>query len=127
MWRESGYDAEVVYKLSSWLKNNFGVAGYVVEAFRQLVRYSFPRFSSRLDGHERQGTFAVIHRTRLYAGWLHMAPTAGLFQPHFAVCSFPSRSRLRYLLYAVGVLTRQHLRLRGVYARPMHGGGLRSP
>jgi YegS/Rv2252/BmrU family lipid kinase len=109
-----GYDAEIVYKLSWWLKTNFGVAGYVMEAFRQLVRYSFPRFSTRLNGHERQGTFAVIHRTRLYAGWLHLAPTAGLFQPRFAVCSFPSRSRLRYLLYAVAVLARQHLRLRGV-------------
>ncbi len=109
-----GYDAQIVYKLSSWLKINFGVAGYVMEALRQLVCYSFPRFSCRLDGHERQGTFAVIHRTRLYAGWLHLAPTAGLFQPRFAVCSFPSRSRLRYLLYALAVLARQHLRLSGV-------------
>ncbi len=109
-----GYDAEIVYKLSSRLKNNFGVAGYVMEAFRQLVCYSFPRFSCRLDGQERQGTFAVIHRTRLYAGWLHLAPSAGLFHPRFAVCSFPSRSRLRYLLYALAVLARQHLHLRGV-------------
>jgi YegS/Rv2252/BmrU family lipid kinase len=109
-----GYDAEIVYKLSSWLKIDFGVAGYVLEAFRQLVSYSFPRFSCRLNGHERQGTFAVIHRTRLYAGWLHLAPTAGLFLPRFAMCSFPSHSRLRYLLYAVAVLARQHLRLNGV-------------
>jgi diacylglycerol kinase family enzyme len=85
-----------------------------MEALRQLVRYSFPRFSCCLDGHERQGTFAVIHRTRLYAGWLHLAPTAGLFQPRFAVCSFPSRSRPRYLLYVLAVLARQHLRLSDV-------------
>ena len=109
-----GYDAEIVYKLSSWLKLNFGVTGYIMEAFRQLVSYSFPKFSCRLNGHERQGTFAVIHRTRLYAGWLHLAPTAGLFQPCFAVCSFSSRSRLRYLVYALAVLARQHLRLNGV-------------
>jgi YegS/Rv2252/BmrU family lipid kinase len=109
-----GYDAEVVYKLSYWVKRYFGVSGYVLEAFRQLVSYSFPRFSSRLNGHDRQGTFAVIHRTRLYAGWLHLAPNAGLFRPRFAVCSFPSRSRLRYLLYALAVLARQHLRLSGV-------------
>ena len=104
----------VVYKLSPWLKINLGVAGYVLEALRQLVCYSFPKFSCRLNGHERQGTFAVIHRTRLYAGWLHLAPTAGLFTPHFAVCSFPSRSRLRYLIYALAVLIRQHLRLSDV-------------
>lgn len=109
-----GYDAHVVYKLSSWLKFKLGVTGYVLEALRQWACYSFPRFSCRLDGTERQGTFAVIHRTKLYAGWLHLAPTADLFASHFAVCSFPSRSRLRYLLYAAAVLTRQHLRLRGV-------------
>jgi YegS/Rv2252/BmrU family lipid kinase len=109
-----GYDAHIVYKLSPWLKIHLGVTGYVLESLRQLVRYSFPKFACHLDGLERQGTFAVIHRTRLYAGWLHLAPTAGLFQPNFAVCSFPSRSRLRYLLYALAVLARQHLRLRGV-------------
>ena len=109
-----GYDAHVVYSLSPWLKRNFGVAGYVAEALRQFVLYSYPRFSCRMDGLEKQGTFAVIHRTRLYAGWLHMAPTADLFAPHFAVCSFPSRSRPRYLLYALAVLARQHLRLRDV-------------
>ncbi len=109
-----GYDAEVVYQLSSWLKTNFGVAGYVMESLRQWVSYSFPRFSCRLDGHERHPTFAVIHRTRLYAGWLHLAPTANLFAPNFAVCSFPSRSRAHYLLYAAAVLARQHLRLNGV-------------
>ena len=109
-----GFDAHVVSKLSPWLKNNFGVGGYVMEAFWQLLPYSFPRFSFHLDGLERQGTFAVIHRTRLYAGWLHLAPAAGLFQPRFAVCSFPSRNRLRYLLYALAVMTRQHLHLRGV-------------
>jgi diacylglycerol kinase family enzyme len=62
----------------------------------------------------RQGTFAVVHRTRLYAGWLHLAPSADLFAPRFAVCSFSSRSRARYLLYALAVLARQHLRLSDV-------------
>ena len=110
----AGYDAQVVYKLSAWLKTHFGVTGYVMEALRQWARYSFPEFSCRLDGLERRATFAVIHRTRLYAGWLHLAPTADLFAPHLAVCSFPSRRRWRYLLYAAAVLLRQHLRLRDV-------------
>jgi diacylglycerol kinase (ATP) len=106
-----GYDAEVVYKLSPWLKKNFGVTGYVLEALRQFATYSFPKFSCRMDGIEKPSTFSVIHRTRLYAGWLHMAPTADLFKPHLAVCSFPSRNRFRYLVYALAVLLRQHLRL----------------
>jgi diacylglycerol kinase (ATP) len=109
-----GYDAHIVYKLSPWMKTNLGVTGYVLEALRQLVLYNFPRFTCRLDGMERRGTFAVIHRTRLYAGWLHLAPTAGLFQPRFAMCSFPSRSRVHYLIYALAVVLRQHTRMDGV-------------
>ena len=109
-----GYDAHVVYELSSWLKYKLGVAGYVLEALRQWVSYPFPRFSCLLEGRDRQATFTVVHRTRLYAGWLHLAPTADLFQPRFTVCSFPSRSRTRYLLYALAVLARQHLRLKDV-------------
>jgi YegS/Rv2252/BmrU family lipid kinase len=112
-----GFDAHIVYRLSSRLKLGFGVAGYVMEALRQLLRYSFPTFSFCLDGRACQGTFAVVHRTRLYAGWLHLAPSADLFAPGLTVCSFPSRSRARYLLYALAVLARQHLRLRDVELR----------
>jgi diacylglycerol kinase family enzyme len=109
-----GYDAHVVYKLSPWLKSNFGVVGYIVEALRQWAICSFPGFRCHIAGRERLCTFAVIQRTRLYAGWLHLAPTANLFQPHFVLCSFPSRNRIRYLLYAGAVLARQHVRLRDV-------------
>ena len=106
-----GYDAHIVYKLSPWLKVRLGVAGYVIEALRQFVLYSYPKFSCRSNGHARNATFAVVHRTRLYAGWLHMAPTADLFASHFAVCTFSSSSRARYILYAIAVLVRQHLRM----------------
>lgn len=106
-----GFDAHVVHKLSPQLKLGFGVAGYVMEAFRQLLLYPFPIFSCRLNGHEQQGTFAVVHRTRLYAGWLHLAPSADLFAPRLTVCSFSSRSRGRYLVYALAVLARRHLSL----------------
>jgi diacylglycerol kinase family enzyme len=109
-----GYDAHIVYKLSPWLKSNLGVTGYVLEALRRLITYNFPQFAFRVGDEERQATFAVVQRTRLYAGWLHLTPTAGLFHPRFAVCSFPSRSRLRYLLYAAAVFARQHLHLADV-------------
>jgi len=113
-----GFDAHIVYKLSPQLKMGLGVAGYVVEAFRQLLRYTFPKFTWRVNGEEGQATFAVVHRTRLYAGWLHLAPSAGLDQPHLVVCSFASPGRARYLLYALAVLTRQHLRLGDVRLAP---------
>jgi diacylglycerol kinase (ATP) len=109
-----GFDAHIVYKLSSELKMSWGVAGYVLEAFRQVVRYPFPAFTCQMDGRECRATFAVVHRTRLYAGWLHLAPSADLFEPRFAVCYFQSDRWPRYLVYAAVVLMRQHLRLSDV-------------
>lgn len=109
-----GFDAHIVYKLSTDIKMSWGVAGYVLEAFRQVVRYPFFPFQCQMDGQERRATFVVVHRTRLYAGWLHMAPTADLFESRFTVCFFKSRQWARYLLYAAAVLTRQHLRLNDV-------------
>ncbi len=109
-----GFDAHIVYRLSTKLKMSWGVAGYVFEAFRQVVRYDFPSFACEMDERREAATFAVIHRTRLYAGWLHLAPTADLFGSQLTVCLFPSRRWPRYLLYAAAVLARQHLRLRDV-------------
>jgi diacylglycerol kinase (ATP) len=109
-----GFDAHIVYKLSTELKMSWGVAGYVLEAFRQAFRYPFPLFACQADGRECRATFAVVHRTRLYAGWLHLAPSASLFEPRFVICLFPSRRWTRYLLYAAAVLARQHRRLSDV-------------
>ncbi len=109
-----GFDAHIVYRLSKQLKMSWGVAGYVFEAFRQVVRYGFPRFVCGMNGRQETATFAVIHRTRLYAGWLHLAPTADLFGPQFAACLFRSRRWPRYLLYAAAVLARRHLRLHDI-------------
>jgi len=109
-----GFDAYIVHRLSWSLKMSWGVVGYGLEAVRQALRYPFPRFRFASDGQERQATFAVIHRTGHYAGWLPLAPTAGLFKPAFTACLFTSTNRARYFLYAAAVVLRQHLRLRGV-------------
>ena len=109
-----GFDAHIVYRLSMPLKMSWGVAGFVFEAIRQWARYPFPSFVCKMDNRESQATFAVIHRTRLYAGWLRLAPSASLFEPRFTACLFPSRSRARYLLYAAAVVLRTHTRLHDV-------------
>jgi diacylglycerol kinase (ATP) len=109
-----GFDAYIVHRLSWSLKMSWGVISYGLEAVRQALRYPFPRFRFASDGQERRATFAVIHRTGHYAGWLPLAPTAGLFKPGFTACLFTSTSRARYFLYAAAVVLRQHLRLRDV-------------
>ena len=109
-----GFDAHVVYQLSAAFKMSLGVVAYGWEAIRQALRYRFPAFLCQAEGQERRATFAVVHRTKLYAGWFHLAPTANLFESRFALCLFKSPRRERYFLYAAAAATRQHLRLRDV-------------
>ncbi|HEV2493327.1 MAG TPA: diacylglycerol kinase family protein [Terriglobia bacterium] len=109
-----GFDAYVVHRLSSRFKMSWGVIAYGLEAVRQALRHSFPVFNCQLDGRTLAATFAVIQRTRVYAGWLHLAPRARFFEPEFQVCAFKSRSYARYFLYAGAVFARRHLRLRDV-------------
>lgn len=109
-----GFDAYVVYKLSVALKMSLGVVAYGWEAIRQALRYRFPVFRCQADGLERRATFAVVHRTKVYAGWFRLAPAANLFEPRFALCLFKSPRRLRYFLYAAAAIAHQHSRLRDV-------------
>ena len=107
----AGFDAYVVYKLSSAFKMSLGVVAYGLEAVRQALRHSFPAIVCRVDTRTLRGTLAVIQRTRRYAGWLHLVPGARFFEPELQVCLFQSRSGARYFLYATAVIARQHLRL----------------
>jgi diacylglycerol kinase (ATP) len=109
-----GFDAHIVRKLSLDFKRDWGVIAYVWEAVRQAMRYPFPPFICRVDGRELHTTFALVQRTERYAGWLHMAPCADIFEPHFSLCVFRSPHWWRYFLYAAAVITRQHLRLADV-------------
>jgi diacylglycerol kinase (ATP) len=109
-----GFDAHIVHQLSFRLKMSWGVAGYVLESFRQLMRYPFPPFTLRTNGDEWSAAFAVVQRTRRYAGWLLLAPEANLFDPRLTLCLFKSPRWARFLVYAGAVLARQHLRLHDV-------------
>ena len=106
-----GFDAHVVYKLTSEFKMSWGVVAYVTQAIREALRHSFPLIAGRVEDREFKGTLALIQRTRRYAGWLHLVPEARFFEPRFHVCLFKSRSRARYFLYAAAVFARQHLKL----------------
>ncbi len=109
-----GFDAYIVKKLSTDFKMSLGAVAYGLVALRQVVRYAFPPFICQVEGSPHIGTFAVVHRTSRYAGWLHLAPGADIFEPRFSLCIFRSNHWARYLLYAAAVVTRQHLRLNDI-------------
>jgi YegS/Rv2252/BmrU family lipid kinase len=109
-----GFDAYVVHKLPLDFKKSWGVLAYVWTAVHQALRYPFPTFTCRADERDLRACFAVVQRTTRYAGWLHVAPGANVFEPEFRLCAFKSRNRLRYFLYAPAVILRQHLRFTDV-------------
>jgi diacylglycerol kinase (ATP) len=104
-----GFDSYVVLKLSSRFKLAAGVVAYAVEALRQALRYGFPAFDCRAAEGNVRATFAVVQRTRRYAGWLHLSPLARIDQPQLHLCAFKSSNRFRYFLYALAVALRKDL------------------
>jgi YegS/Rv2252/BmrU family lipid kinase len=107
-----GYDAYVVYKLSPQMKLAWGVAGYIMEALRQVFRYPFQSFSCRTDGGpDRIATFAAVQRAGNYGGWLRLTPEARFFDDRFTLCLFKSPNRARYFIYSALVLAQQHFQL----------------
>lgn len=106
-----GLDARIISRLDPDSKLSLGVLAYIEEALRQIFRYDFPPFHCSVHGRSFSSTFAVVQRSRRYAGWLRLARSAGLRHPQLASCFFHSRRGSRYFLYALGVLTGMHPRL----------------
>jgi len=109
-----GYDAYVVHRLNQGFKSSLGVIAYGWEAVRQVWRYAFPLVVCRSDDREWRGTFALVQRGERYAGWLHLAPGATLFDDRLHLCLFESSNPSRYFAYAAAVLFQRHAALKDV-------------
>ncbi|MEJ2007226.1 MAG: diacylglycerol kinase family protein [Acidobacteriota bacterium] len=106
-----GFDAHIISQLNVPLKLRMGVAAYVYEALRQTFRYGFPGFECAVNGQKVSGTFAVVQRSRRYAGWLRLARSHSIRDLKFSCAHFKSDRPRRYFLYALAVLTQTHHRL----------------
>ena len=102
-----GFDAYVIQKLTFDLKMSFGLAAYVIEGVRQLMRYSFPSLACRIDGRHIQASFALVQRTSRYAGNFRTAPRQALANSHLGVSLFTRQGRFRYLCYAAAVVAQR--------------------
>lgn len=103
-----GFDARIISQLDLDMKLRVGVVAYGVEAVRQVFHYSFPRFRFSADGAQSSATFAVIQRSRRYAGWLRLARPHNIRDIGFSCCLFEGSRPARYFRYALGVLTQTH-------------------
>ena len=109
-----GFDAHIIQQLNVAMKLRLGVIAYGWEAVRQVFRYAFPRFQCEANGVSSFATFAVIQRSRRYAGWLKLARPHSVHDHGFSCCLFEGSSPARYFRYAISVLTQTHHRMKDV-------------
>lgn len=110
-----GFDAHIISQLNVAMKLRMGVVAYGWEALRQVFRYNFTRFQCAVNGSNVSATFAVIQRSRRYAGWLRLARSHSVRDLGFSCCFFEGSSPVRYFQYALGILTQTHHRLPDVH------------
>lgn len=94
-----GVDAGIVAAVSPALKRKIGQGAFWLAGFQQLGRYHFLPFEIQVDGHSHFCTFAIISKSRWYAGRFQLTPRASLFSDTFEICLFHNTNRWRYLTY----------------------------
>jgi diacylglycerol kinase (ATP) len=105
-----GYDAYVISHLKRDFVWPFGVAAYLLEGIKQLVRYSFPPVICQANGRKIEAAFAIVQRTSLYAGWLRTAPGQALTKPVLGLTLYKSRNRGRYFVYGAAAIVQRLVR-----------------
>jgi YegS/Rv2252/BmrU family lipid kinase len=99
-----GFDAEVVYRVSSRLKRWTGKLAYLASGLTTWVaRPPAPIEIEREDGSVLRGYSAVIGNGRLYGGRFSLTPDASLEEAALDVCLFRKWGRWRLLRYVATV------------------------
>lgn len=88
-----GLDARVMGHMSYRLKRGFGRIGIFFTALPEFLRYEFPRLAAEIDGARHWATFAVVCKSRHYAGDWIAAPEASVESDTLEVLLFESRRR----------------------------------
>jgi len=131
-----GFDAHVVSAVSSALKKRIGKGAYVLESFRQLIRFPFLTYRVTIDGATFEVASAVIANGHFYAGRFICAPDASLLEPELHACLLEGQGRWNAIRYALNLtLGRLHrladvrivrcreITVDGVNSGPVQGDG----
>ncbi len=102
-------------RLNPKLKQRFGYALYLVEAFRLWVTHKYPMFAacfqeagSATPRVEEVSQILAV-RIRNFGGALHdLAPGAAITNPKLHVIALTTQSRVRYLRFMIMVLLGRH-------------------
>ncbi len=111
----AGADGAVVHALDPALKLKTGIIAYWMEGFKQLVRYSFPRFRVIDGGKTTEATLIIVGRTKRYGGPFSITTGADLFSNEFELALFQTQSALRFVSYLPATWAGMLRRLRDVH------------
>lgn len=106
-----GADALLMARMDPVLKRRLGYLLYLIEAFRIWASHPFPLFqASFVNGggtpRTERASQVLAVRVRSFGGALgRLAPGASLHSHNLALLAFKTRSRLRYLLFLLAVIT----------------------
>ena len=100
----AGFDAHVVQGVTPGIKRLLGKGAYVLETFRQQLRYRFPALTVTIDGVAYQASSAIIAKGRYSAGRFICSPDARLEKPEFQVCLFLTGGVLAVMRYGAAML-----------------------
>ena len=110
-----GADALFMGRLDPKLKQRFGYALYLVEAFRLWMTYKYPTFAAcfqevgNATPRVEEASQILAVRVRNFGGALHdLAPGAAITNRKLHVIAVATRSRMRYLRFMIAVLLGRH-------------------
>lgn len=93
----AGPDAALLQGVDAKTKLRLGIFAYWLEAFRQLLKYRFPRFRVVTAGREEKATLVVAGRTKHYGGAFQVTTGADLCEDTFEVLTYSAVGAWRYL------------------------------
>ena len=107
-----GFDAEIVRAMSQTRQGAIHIAHYTIPILKVLRQYDFPPLEVEIDGRRvsHHAGVVIVGNVRSYGGPLQFTPMAARDDGLLDVCIFEKRSVRDLLRYAVGVITRSHLR-----------------
>ena len=101
-----GVDASIIYSLNTKLKAYLGQGAYWLGSLDHLHR-KFDPFRICMDGETHECTFALLSKSRVYAGHMAITPDAHPFRDEFDVVLFHGQSPLRYVNYLAQIAARK--------------------
>ncbi len=100
----AGFDAYVVARTSSALKNRVGIAAFYQSTLLCLATYRFLEFSLATEDLSIRATTCVVANSRGYGGGLILTPAADMTDGLLDILAVQGRSRLNLALFALTAL-----------------------